>query len=91
MASGDIGSAHDMCIQQSDRMMDKLKKDKEYREEYMRLWETQRKPPISFMVDEVSVDKSKPKANPKSKGFTSMYDGLKVEPGQSPAEAFVAR
>lgn len=91
VATGEIALAQNKCQLQTNRMMEKLKNDEEYRAEYLRLWEKQRKPPMSFMVDEISVDKTKLKTNSKTKGFTSMYEGLKVEPGQSPAEAFVER
>lgn len=71
--------------------MEKLRTDVEYRKEYLRLWETQRKPLIPFAVDGGLSGPSKTKPLPKSKQFTSMVDGVQTEPGQSIAEAVVAR
>ncbi|GMH44752.1 hypothetical protein BSKO_12704 [Bryopsis sp. KO-2023] len=90
VASGGIPAAQDLCRDQVERMMTKLNTDKEYRAEYLRLWETQRKPPISFMVDDAGADKVKPKAQ-KPKKVDSIHGNVKLEPGQSLADAVVAR
>lgn len=89
VASGGIAAAQDLCRDQTEKMMNKLNTDKAYRTEYLRLWETQRKPPISFMMDDAGADKIKPKAQ-KPKKVNSIHGNVKIKPGQTLAEAVVA-
>lgn len=91
VAEGRIDEAQTQCNEYSERLMFKLKTDNEYRDEYLRLWATQRKSAISmFGVSDADLGISSKKPAGRKAAAGSILD-IPLKPGQTRADAVIAR
>lgn len=91
VALGRIDEAQALCVDYNDKMMDKLNTDKEYRDAYLKLWETQRKSSSSMStLTDAELGLNQQAGKSKKPTSRSLMD-IPLEPGQTLADAVIAK
>eukprot|EP00803_Ostreobium_quekettii_P001783 evm.model.scf_1110.1 EVM.evm.TU.scf_1110.1 scf_1110:15-2914(-) len=91
VAEGRIEEAQVLCNEYSEKLMEKLNTDKEYRTKYLTLWERQRKTAmVTTGVSDADLGVGGAKRQGKKAAAGSILD-IPLKPGQTRAEAVIER